>query len=360
MLLYHKYITKNILLSSLVILFVVTMIIWLTQSSRFVDLIISSGISFLSFLKLTMYLLPPIILLVSPVTLFIGIVYIYNKLYLNSELLTLSAAGLSKYKILKPALFTASLVMLFNYFISFYLLPVSNYEFTELRKFYKNNYISFLIHEGIFAQPTKNITIYVASKGVNELLEDVFIHDTSDPENQVTINAKTGRFFKKDNRTILFLSDGNRQQIDKKDNYHLLNFKTLELDLELGSSQKNKRTLSIGEMHLKELLFSKSNQIEKIRLNKMRAEAHNRIIWPLLNLIFALIAVDSIVGGEFSRMGKKKRIFHSSIILIILLVIVISANNLGAKHPVLVPLQYLILITFTFFFTKRFKALEYQ
>ena len=92
---YSKYIARHLVHSTLLITFSLTSIIWLTQALRFIDFIVNQGVSITIFLKLTVLLLPSLVLMILPPALFCSVLFVYNKLKMDSELIVMQAAGLS-------------------------------------------------------------------------------------------------------------------------------------------------------------------------------------------------------------------------------------------------------------------------
>ena len=76
-------------------LFGLTAVIWITQALRDFDLLTSKGQSILVFLSVTAMVLPSLVMIIAPVALFAAIVFTLNKLNGDSELISMSAAGLS-------------------------------------------------------------------------------------------------------------------------------------------------------------------------------------------------------------------------------------------------------------------------
>src|SRR5215204_3137740 len=68
--------------------------IWLAQSLRLVDLIINRGLSVELFLYLTLLILPRFLDIVLPIGAFIAVLFVFNRLASESELVVMRAAGL--------------------------------------------------------------------------------------------------------------------------------------------------------------------------------------------------------------------------------------------------------------------------
>ena len=70
-------------------------LIWLTQSLRFVELVVNRGLSLRVFLQLTGLLIPNFVAVILPITTFVVVQFIYQRLAGDRELTVMRAAGLS-------------------------------------------------------------------------------------------------------------------------------------------------------------------------------------------------------------------------------------------------------------------------
>ena len=76
----NTYIAKQIVVGFLLVSFSLMSIIWLTQSLRFVDLITNKGIAVSLFVKMTSLLMPRIFTILSPISLFAAVLFVYNRM----------------------------------------------------------------------------------------------------------------------------------------------------------------------------------------------------------------------------------------------------------------------------------------
>ena len=227
MTLYNRYIIKNLVTPTLVFTFTLTGIIWLTQSLRFVDLIVNKGLSFIDFFYLSSLIVPSLLLIILPVSLFTTILFAYNKLIIESELIVLRGAGLNQFALAKPAIIVACMVTVLSYIISLYLLPSSYRQFKDKQAFIRDNYASLLLQEGVFNSPVNGLTIYLDKRDFNGKLTGILVHDTRDPDHPVTMMAEEGRLVKdQDGKHQFDLINGTRQEINHRDGQlSLLNFR---------------------------------------------------------------------------------------------------------------------------------------
>lgn len=316
-------------------------IAWLTQSLRFIDLIVNRGLGVGTFLYLSSLMLPSLLWIIIPVALFISIVYVYNKLSIDSELIVFQGAGIDKYGIMKPAIYFAILATILSYLISLYLLPASYREFKDMQAFVRDNYASLLLQEGVFANPSKGLTVYIRERENNGMLRGMLVHDNRDENKSITYMAEEGQLVQTSTGPRFLLVNGNRQEIDKKNNeLILLYFERYSVELGLfNTGLTQARWREPQERYLGELFFPEDTPDQF--LQKLYAEGHNRLIWPIYNMVLALVALAIFATGEFSRHGYARKIFISSISAMAVISWGLSLNNLVAKNHAFTSISYL-------------------
>ncbi|MFV9876070.1 MAG: LptF/LptG family permease [Rickettsiales endosymbiont of Dermacentor nuttalli] len=336
--LYVKYILKE--LTSLVILIglALTTIIFMSQSLRYLTLVTNNGIDFLDFLQLSVLMTPYLLMIVLPIATFISVVYIYNKLIMDGELIVLCSSGLSRFALSSPALIMALALLITSYSISLYISPTSYNIFKNKVAYYKENYTSIFLEDGVFNDKIKGLTIYIAERKSDNSFNGIFIYDTRN-DKPVTIMAEAAKLITKDNLIMFELYNGNHQELNKHNELDILYFDYLSYNLELKSNNYTTRWRDPQERYLSELLNPSENE-DSYMLNKLRAEAHYRLTWPLLNIILTIMALIAIYPRNFSRRGQSKRIIITSICSIAMIALFVSFNNLISLIPKIVPFIY--------------------
>ena len=102
-----RYLSGQIVTAMLFIVVSMTCVIWLSQSLRFVDLIVNRGLPIPSFIFLTLMLMPTWLSIVLPIAAFAATLFVYNKMTNDREMVVLAAAGLSPLRLAVPALVVA-------------------------------------------------------------------------------------------------------------------------------------------------------------------------------------------------------------------------------------------------------------
>ena len=332
------YIMKHLAWPTLLITASLTCIIWLTQALRFIDFIVNRGLSIGDFIYITSLLFPSLLLLLVPVSLFVAVIFTYNKLSSDSELVVMRSAGLSRFQLARPAIAVALIATLFCYAMSFYFLPLSNRQFNDMRSFLRDNYTSVLLQEEVFNSPVDGLTVFVRERDAENNLRGILVHDNRIPENPITMMAEEGRLIQGVSGPQFYLVKGMRQEL-RKGRTSWLNFDNYTLDISFYTGVGRQRDRDPDEKYLGEL-FSDDVADEKER-GQLRAEGHQRVVWPLYNLALTLLGLSVLLSGEFSRRGHWKRIAAASIAAVVIALAGVGLRNMVVKQPVMVIAMYL-------------------
>ena len=323
---------------------VLSFVIWLTQSLRFVDMVVNRGLPITDFLWLAMLITPRFITLILPFACVIATIYVYNRLIADRELIVLRAAGLSNFRLARPAFRLALITAIVAYALNIYLLPVSFREFSDLRYSINSDYSSILLQEGTFNTLPSRFTIFVRERHGAGVMKGILVHDGRDLDEPVTYLAHEGRLVSTENGPRLVLIEGNRQQISRKDgSISFLQFEKQTLDVNIASG-----TIPVGrkrkpeEMFLWELFDPdlRTDEFYGAIHDRYLAEGHSRIVSPMFSLAFVLVALAILLSGDFSRRGQNLRIFSAALVVVVLYSIGIAAFNIASDKIGLAPLLY--------------------
>src|SRR5947209_10206265 len=173
---------------------VVGALIWLAQSLRLIDLIVNRALSIEIFLYLAALILPRFLDIVLPIGVFIAVLFTFNRLTGESELVVMRSVGLSHLALAKPVLLLAGISFLVLMSLSLYFLPASNRAFKDLQFEIRNRFVSALLQEGTFTTISSKLTIYIAGRDERGQVTGLLINDSRDPRQPVTIMAERGAF----------------------------------------------------------------------------------------------------------------------------------------------------------------------
>jgi lipopolysaccharide export system permease protein len=264
----------------------------------------------------------------------------------------------------KPALIIASTVVIFNYFLSLYLLPVSYREFKDTQIFVRDNYAAVMLQEGVFSNPVQGMTVYIDARQPDGLLKGILVHDTRTPQRPMTLMAQEGRMIQTEFGPRFDMINGNRQEIGENGNLSVLYFDRYAMDISVYAESTTNRVKDEKERFLHELLFPEESLGESMR-SKLIVEGHHRLAWPLFCFAVTLIAISALLSGQFNRRGQFRRIVFASVIAASVLVLDLALKNVASSSRLLIPLLYLnpILVSSICLYillTARINALPFQ
>jgi lipopolysaccharide export system permease protein len=338
-----RYMTRQLVWPLFFIAIAMAGVIWLTQSLRFVDLILNRGLPAHTFFYLAILVLPMVMSVLLPVALFIAVVFSYTKMMMDSELVVLQACGMSHGELAKPALVVTAGVVFLCYLLNLYLMPMAYREFKDLQFSIRHNYSSVLLQEGAFNTVADGVTVYVRERHSDGELLGILVHDERDPEKPVTMMAERGALVQTPSGPRVVMITGNRQVVERThERLSLLYFDRYTVDFNTVDQTEEERWREPRERFVHEL-FNPGDSIDDQRnLAIMRAEGHQRLASPLLAVAFAMIGLAALLAGEFNRRGQLRRILWATSAVITLQIGYLGAANLAATIPPAALLLYLM------------------
>ena len=337
-----RYILRQCLSVTLFVTAALSAAVWLAQSLRLVDLIVNRGLSAEVFLYLAILILPRFFEIVLPIGAFIAVLFIFNRLTAESELIVMRASGLSPLALARPVLVLAGIGFVVLMSLSAYFLPVSNREFKDLQFEIRNRFVSSLLQEGTFTTVTDKLTIYIGSRNERGEVLGVLINDERDPQQPVTIYAERGAFADAADGSRLIMVNGNRQSYERASGkLSVLTFDRYTLDLATMRDAPVVRFREAQERFLGELLFPPAD-LDASTYRGFIVEGHQRLAVPLSIFSFVMIPLACLLPGEFNRRGQLQRV-----LLAVSLALLFQSADLGVKNFAAgnyggIPLMYLI------------------
>ena len=320
--------------------------IWMSQSLRFVDPVLNRGLPAYNMFYLAFLVLPMFTSVFLPIILFGVVLFVYNKMDMDSELVVLRACGKGPLSLAAPALTAAGAVMIACYALNIYYMPAAYRDFKDLQHHIRKNFSQVFLQEGAFNELSHTLTVYVRERTGKNALRGILVYDRRDRSNPVTLMAERGALVQTDSGPRVVMVKGNRQTLKKsKGELSILYFDRYTLDLGSTRSSRYLRSRGPRERYIHELFdFDNSwdsEGLDERRQLKLLAEGHHRIASPLLAIAFTLMALAALLTGEFNRRGQTWRIAGVSAAMLVLLSTDLSLHSFAARTPALTPLMYL-------------------
>ena len=326
---FNRYVIKNLCVTTLFIAVTLAAIIMMTQSLKFLELIINAGASSKAFWVLVFLALPRFFEVILPIAFMIAGLFTYNRMIGDSEVIVMRAAGKSPLQMAKPALIFGLIVTLLLLLITTWLAPVSLSNMQKMRQVLKAQYSTLLFQEGVFNEVGRNLTVYINNRNDKGELEGLLIHDKrAENPAPVTIIAKRGVVVATDEGQQVLVYEGSRQDFNKKNGaLNRLDFARYSIDLPESAAVKNKRKKP-DERTFFELLnpdLQKSNDAKN--RYAFIAEANKRIVGSLLPLTYIGVVLCFLLLGPINRRGQAYRIVAAIISILILQSLFLGGSN---------------------------------
>lgn len=338
-----RYIFKQLVVSTALIGFVITGVIWLFVAVKAVESIVNRGLSVELFLSLTALQLPNFLTQIIPISLFIAVLFVYTRLTSDREIVVLRAAGMSPISLAKPMIIWALILTFIVYGLTLVATPKSYQKFRDLQWDIRYSLAHIVLKEGVFNSFSTDITVYVRERTSDNELKGMLVHDNRDKKRPVTYHAESGSLIEAENGAKVVLLKGNSIVIDKENPQinRVVYFDRHNLDLSGIIKKPDERYREARERMVGELLMLKKKDVGNPKdFGKFVVEGHQRLSSPLTVLGFSLMALACLMLGDYSRKGNLNRILTAVSLFIILIVLNLAITNLSAKNLTLIPALY--------------------
>jgi lipopolysaccharide export system permease protein len=326
----------------------------LSQSLGALDIIVDNGQSAWTFLKITLLALPQVLSLILPMALFVAALVALNRLHTEQEIVVCFAGGLSRWRVIAPAMRLTCWLVLLALITNLWLHPLAAKAMREELFKVRTDLASTLVQEGRFTEPAPGLTVYAQEVLGGGRLRNLFVHSETTSGRATTFTARDGRIGDRDGQPVLIMRKGSQQEFSKEGVLDYLAFD--EYTFELGSfvSQDQIVQYKVADRYLHELLFPDLSQPwEQQNREKMLAEAHARLAGPLYNFAFMMMALAAVIGGSFSRVGYGGRIAWVAAAAVLVRVIGFAVLSACANEPWLNILQYVVPLAATWWAARQ-------
>ena len=361
--LFITYIYRQLLGPFILIMLSMTGIAWLTQSLRFIELIIIKGLPVNIFLNLTILIIPKLLVTIIPFVAFLAVLITYTRLNTESELISMKSAGMTNFKILLPAVIFGITLGVLTISLENYGSPYAYNKFKTLQHTIRNNYISTLFQEKVFSSPIKGLTVFIKERDKIGNFQGILIHDERDANKTISIIAEQGKIVTTREGARFALINGNRQEVSKDKNISILYFNEYTLNVTNYNKDNSPRFKEASERSFYELFNSEKN-ISALYKKEFLAEGHKRIMTPIIVLIMVLIGAISSIIGRFNRKTSIKKIFYSISAALIIQIYIIASPQVMIQSPKLIPFLYIfifiILLLIIFLISDKAQYIKYK
>lgn len=320
--------------------FLLTCVIWLSQSLRLLDLVINRGQSAPTFIYLTLLILPGLLVIILPLAYFAGTLFGLHKLNADSELVVMQASGFSRLQLAAPVLLAAAAMMALTYLCSLYLMPLGQRTMKGKVLDIRADIGAAILNEGVFNTPAEGLTVFIRELAPDGHFHGILVHDSRNAQHPTTYIAESGLLAQTPAGARLIMLDGTIEQSGVTGAHlSVLKFQRYVFDLDQFAGPARETELATNERYLSELLWPGGNFDRRTR-NIFFAEANNRLAAPLYCLAFALIAFAAVSHGRGARGTYALRLTGACLLTAALRIIGYGAQGVAARQPVFCVLLY--------------------
>src|SRR5258707_5940555 len=170
------YVSRQIVGPFLLFTLLLTLVVWMTQALRLLDLVINRGQSALIFAYLTMLMLPSLLVVIIPIALSGAALLALNKLNNDSELVVMWASGISRLQMASPVLMAAAIAMALTYLCSLYLMPLGQRVMKDKVFDIRADIGAAILREGAFTTPSEGLTVFIRELSHDGEIKGILVH----------------------------------------------------------------------------------------------------------------------------------------------------------------------------------------
>ena len=303
---FERYVFRTSLGAFLTGLGLLTGVVWLALSLRQIDLMSFKGQTFWVFLTVTGLTIPSLVMVIAPISLFIGVLFTLNKLNGDSELVVMSASGLSPLQLFRPFALLFVLVTVLVGITSLWAMPASFREITVQFTKIRADMVTRVILEGQFAELDAGFVFHYRERSQNGDMHGLFIQDRRDAQHVSTYIAEAGRTIEVGAQNYLVLERGSiqRQSPDAYDPA-IIHFERYAIDLAQFGGSDDTGPLRARERTTMDLINRDPNEpLVKSLAGRFRQELHERFLNPIYGLVFGMIAFAALCQPKTTRQGR--------------------------------------------------------
>ncbi|WP_158817947.1 LPS export ABC transporter permease LptF [Methylocapsa sp. S129] len=300
----ERYIFRTAMMAFLSGLFALTAVIWVTQALRQFDLLTSKGQTIIVFFTMTGLTIPSLVAIIAPVALFVGVLYCLNKLNGDSELVVMSASGVSPGTLLRPFVILFCAVFALVGAMTIKVMPWSFDIIQELTARIHADFITNFARAGAFTELEAGFVFHYRERGPDGSLHGVFMQDRRDPAHITSYIAELGQTVEKDGLNYLVLAKGSYQRPQESGDSAMVTFENYTIDLS-QFTPKEQTAKRPRERTTAELLNPDLGDETTKRLGgRLRAELLDRLASPFYAFAAGLIGFAALGEARTTRQGR--------------------------------------------------------
>src|SRR5580704_1098572 len=298
-----RYIVREVVRHALLGLLIFTFVLFVPKLVRLMELFVRHSGSGSQIVELFLCILPGVFVFTIPMAVLVGVMLGLGRMSMDSEIIALSALGISRTRILVPVGVIALVGALLTLLMTAYLAPFSLRNFRNIETDLITSQISFQVQPRVFDERFPHMVLYlndVSASGTH--WNGVFLAEAgAESGSQITLAESAIVIAEpKQGKLEIHLNGGATHEFSRTDanHYSVTAFGRSDWPIEVnGLAPSKERELTLAEQFLAQLWRHNS-----LSWRDARVELHQRFAFPVACLIFAFVAVP--LGAQPRRGGR--------------------------------------------------------
>ena len=362
---YYNF-TIEILKIFLTILFGLSMIALTVRAVNFLDLIVDSGYSVVTYFQYSLLNLMGISIKFIPLAFLISLsIFIFKHLE-DNEFIILWTSGVKKISVVKVFILISSFIVFIYLTFSIFLTPLSLNKSRDLLNV--NNFNSFLptVKTQQFSDSFKGFTFFVEKK-IDNQVRNIFIHDTGNNLKNLSSNVTdssdntilANRGLIKDKKLLLL--NGQIVTSKKNNKTEVINFQELVINLDNLNTTTIKlpKIQETSTLMLLQCFINKNNNLKFCNSDfkkEIISTLNRRIIIPFYIPIISLICALSLIKTKKFYLNKYSNFFYCFILLVFTELAVRYTGMYNFMLYIFLILPFFLFLFLYFFLIKKFSG----
>ena len=292
----YKKLSKDCVNFFLLVVFTISIIIWVLQAVNYLDFVIEDGHGFLVYFKYTLLSFPKIISRIFPFATFLAFSYILLKYENKNELVIFWNFGIKKINFINFFIKFSLWFVLISLLLNAVITPFAQ---DKARSFIRSSNLDFfesVLKPRKFIDVIGNLTIYFDEKNKNGELINIFLNEKTDINNSQTTFAKTATVNINNNKKILTLYGGKSINIVNgkisefefsKTDYNISKFSSNTITSQKTQEAKTINLIKCSLFFNGSIINSTNTEVDNIKncrldnLENVYKELYSRLVKPL-------------------------------------------------------------------------------